>query len=156
MVLGGYVAFNLFDSFYLQPEALFSMKGTKQNDPESGIRGRLEERWTLTYLEIPVVAGFRFRSIHLIAGPSFGFYLDGKYVSEFKGGPNDGQKNEESFDDGRIEGTDMGLIFGAGYTLKGVSLEARYAVGLANILPANEDNVKLKNRVLQFMLGVSL
>ena len=155
-MLGGYVAFNLFDSFYLQPEALFSMKGTKQNDPGYGGEGRLEEKFTLTYLDIPILAGFRIHRVHLLAGPYLGLYIANRVSSEYKGGPLDGEKDQRELRDDLFESNDLGLIFGAGYSLSKLYFEGRYVLGLGNVRSPNEDNIELKNRVLQFMLGVSL
>jgi hypothetical protein len=155
LAVGGYLTFKLTPSFYLQPEVLFSMKGTKQNDPNYGGAGKLEERFTLTYVDVPLIAGYRFHGARLLAGGLLGFYIDGKYSSEYKGGPLDGQKDEEDLESDLTESTDLGVLFGAGYSFKRINLEARYIWGLKNILKPNQDNIELKNRVLQFMLGVS-
>jgi hypothetical protein len=156
LAVGGYVSLKLSHSFYLQPEVLFSMKGTKQNDPNYGGAGKLEERITLTYVDVPLIVGYRLHRARLMAGGLVGFYLDGKYASEYKGGPLDGQKFEEDLESSAVESMDFGVLFGGGYSFKRISLKARYILGLKNILTPNQDNVELKNRVLQLMVAVSL
>ena len=54
-----------------------------------------------------------------------------------------------------ISGTDFGLIISGGVNISKVTLEARYYIGLKNLIddPAIPDDVSAKNRTLSFLIG---
>lgn len=69
--LGGLVSCDLTDWFYLQGELLYAGKG---HSDKSELRGRYSR--SLSYLEIPVFAGFNLiRDFSIAVGPEFGFLM---------------------------------------------------------------------------------
>ena len=126
--------------FAIQPEAAFVLKGAKEDNP-----GGPEEKLKLTYVEIPVLVKFKPKmngSIQpaIFAGPALGILVSAKAASvDVKD---------------QFKSTDFGAVFGAGIELaagaKGkVSFDARYALGLSNILKDSGD-VSVKNGVASF------
>ena len=105
------------------------------------------------YINVPVLAKFYIADgFNLQAGPQIGF-LTG---ADLKG--EDGNKVDIS---DSIKSTDFGILLGAGYKMPmGLTIDARYNLGLSNIYDGATDEVgglssndKLKNGVFQVGLG---
>jgi hypothetical protein len=138
--LGGFVSIPAGAMFAIQPEALFSQKGTKDGN----------DKVSLNYLEVPVLLklspslpGDFVRPI-FFAGPSAGILLSAK------------DADGDNMKDG-LKSADFGLVIGGGVEFGKLSLDARYNLGLSSIDKAVE-NVKadVKNRAITVMIGYFL
>jgi hypothetical protein len=135
------------DVIAFQGEALFSQKGTSFD--EGGDAGDLE----LDYLEVPLLLrvgspSSGAASFHVFAGPSVGFKLRSKLTATF-----DGESEDEDIDDD-VEKVDVGLVAGAGVGFGRFTVDGRYTWGLRNVVSADTEEIKLKNRVFSIMAGV--
>jgi hypothetical protein len=134
------------------------------------------DRYSIVYLDIPVMAGYHFKEINFFTGPYFDFCL---------GGTN--QHNLEYFDGNKDEGTygidasgklksseitdgifplqdqnflDAGILLGIGHANENFSLELSYAYGLVNIFPKvdgsqiNRNDYSLYTRVITVRLNI--
>jgi hypothetical protein len=121
----------------LQPELVFSGQGAKYTT--SGTESILK----LNYLNLPILFQYMFdNGFRIEAGPQVGFLLSAKT-----------ETNDVSVDvKDQLKGTDLGLGFGLGYihVPSGVGVDARYKLGLTNIM--DDDDNKAMNR--GFQLGV--
>ncbi|HYH56533.1 MAG TPA: porin family protein [Anseongella sp.] len=144
---GGFARLGVSSKFSVQPELLLSLQGFKFNLGElSEEGGDFEVSSKNLYLNLPVMARFAAtEALHLEAGPQVGLLLNSK--GEIEG---ISAEDEDSYKD-----IDFGVNVGAGYTLPmGLSIEARYNFGLANIVEGLEDtDASVTNRVLSFGLG---
>ena len=143
LALGGYLGVPINEQFSIQPEALFSMKGSEAADGSGSLK--------LNYIEIPVLAKATFlpqSKAHpmLFAGPSLAYNVTAKTAlgdSEF-----DVKDNVSTFD--------MGLVFGGGldYPLssgaKSIGIDIRYTMGLTNADDSGSGG-EVKNNVLSIM-----
>ena len=166
---GGFLTYEVNKMFSLQPELLFTMKGTKFEFEYIEDYGsfqyyyKQEGSWNLNYLEIPILAKLNIPmegniKPNVFLGPALGFnlsatfdsdwedkgYEDGVLVFEDSGGVND---DIEDY----IKGVDFGLVFGAGVDFGQISVDARYNFGLSTI--ADEGDAEIKNSVISIMLG---
>ena len=142
---GAFAQFGIGSPFFIQPEVLYSSKGTKEDDLSL----------SANYLEIPLLIGAAFPLSNsalkpmVFAGPSVGFVLS---------------CDEEGYDcKDEIKSTDFSLVFGGGleYALSSVVLflDGRCSLGLSNVAEFEEDeivdlDISAKNRTWQVMAGV--
>jgi hypothetical protein len=141
-VAGAFVNVRLTDKFGIQPELLYSMKGSKFSDSDFG-----EAITKLNYLSVPVMAKYYFGGFNLQAGPMFDFLLSAK--DEYDG------EEEDTKDE--VKGMDLGLGLGLGYELPlGISFDARYMMGLTDINDVSEmESVEIKNKGFQITVGLA-
>jgi hypothetical protein len=141
---GAFAQFGLGSPWFIQPEVLYSSKGTKEGDVSLKV----------DYLEVPVLIGAAFPLSNsalkpmVFAGPSVGFKLS---------------CDEGGFDcsDG-VKSVDFGVVFGGGleYALSSVVLflDGRYNLGLTDVVDTEEIveefDISAKNRTWQFMAGL--
>ncbi|MFH1374115.1 MAG: porin family protein [bacterium] len=148
---GGFVAFYVNDIFAIQPEVLFSMKGSKWTRPSTFGDERITVK--LNYWEIPVLAKLALPTqstirFTLFAGPSLGIKLSAKARVESPAGT----KTEDIEE---IKKTEFGVAFGVGVDLRRgkntLTFDVRYTHGLTTIDEYNmcED----KNKVVSLMVG---
>ncbi len=154
---------------------MFIKKGYKYTsiyDDQTYYYSNTESKYSLSYLEFPILARFSFGKeglkFHVVAGPSIAFGLGGKFesVSTF-GFSGDLQTTPSNRDikfknvgqgyDGPEEiiqnPIDTSLQIGGGVTIGGkVMIDLRYGLGLSDINLAE----KSKNNVLQLSVGVPL
>ncbi len=170
----GYTEIPLSSSFSFQPGIGLSGKGAKIDQSESVSEMGFNLAYTakgtvdIMYLEIPLNAIYKSKGFYFGAGPYFAYALSGKQDYVINIVASDGQGNTESSsvaENGKVnfgneEGqddyktTDYGLNFLAGYQLKNnFTIGASYGLGLANIAPKNEDDIKAKNKVISFSIG---
>ena len=111
--IGGLVDFHVTEAFHVQPELLYSIEGAKDAK--------------INYLRIPIMAKYYIANgFNLQAGPEVAF----------KAGGDDSIKDS-------VKSVDFGLGIGAGYELSsGLMFDARYNLGLANIIDVSGANVK--------------
>jgi len=144
---GAFVNFRINDFFAIQPEALFTVKGAKEehDDWSQKIKAR--------YLEIPLLAKLSTRSgifePNLFLGPAFAIKLSSEFVY--------GSGDSEEID--YFSGTDFGLVFGGGVDFDTgygkIVVEARYTLGLMPVKEENGYSYDVKNGVISFMAGHS-
>lgn len=119
----------LTEKFAVQPEVLYSAQGAKEDDLT----------YKLDYVAIPVMAKyFVTPGLSLEAGPQIAFNTLSEI--EFDG---------ESEDLDEIEGMDFGLGFGLGYQFMNAFVQARYNMGLTEIV----EDADAKNSVFQISVG---
>ena len=120
------------------------MKGTEEDVDEG-------EKLKLDYLEIPVLVKYMIPTEGKIspcffAGPAVGMLMSAKY----------GDEDVKDF----TKSIDFGVAFGAGVDVamgeKGkLTFDARYTLGLANIVDEEGVDDKVKNANISFMVGYS-
>ena len=147
---GGYVGIPVSQVFAVQPEGLFTMKGSSD---DSG-------SWKLNYIEVPVLARASF--MHeasarpsLFAGPSVGFNLSSKIEDEETDAELDVKDSTNPIDFGMVVGGGLDIPFSEGKNSVGIDL--RYTMGLNNINDSeSSEDVDIKNGVFQIMGSVGL
>ncbi len=141
------------DVFALQPELLFSTKGSKA---EYG--GRFFDqtiKYNLNYLDLPVLAVFKLgESAEIHVGP-YVSYLLGASISY----DGDLSNDVDEIDKDHLKSFDYGLSGGFGLNFGNFQVGARYNYGLAKI--ADSDAAELiigdsKNSVAQVYLALNL
>ena len=140
------------DAFAIQPELLFSTKGSRAE-----YDGLIDQtvKYNLNYLDLPVLAVFKLgKSAEIHIGPYASYLLDANvsYSGDVANGSDDVDKdNLKSFDYGLAGG--FGLNFGS------LQVGARYNYGFVEI--ADSDGAELllgdsKNSVAQVYLSLNL
>ncbi len=151
---GGFATIGLGETFFVQPEVLYALKGAS-----SSFEG-VEATIALDYIEIPLLVGAQFdlggSSVvpRVFAGPEVAFETGCKISGE------DGNVSVElDCDEADIQtkSVDFGLVFGAGLAIPlggfELILDGRYDLGLTDIDDSEFDSASAKNRAWQFMLG---
>ena len=143
--LGGFIGFGLTDIVTVQPEVMFTQKGTKFTDEAFNevITTRLD------YVEIPLLIVFDIPvsgSVQpfLYAGPTFAFNTLAEVTIE-SGGSKETVNVKDS-----AKTTDLGIAFGGGVRVSDFGIEARYTAGLSNIAEADVGE-KLKTRTFTIL-----
>jgi Outer membrane protein beta-barrel domain len=140
------------DAFAIQPELLFSTKGSR-----AFYGGVVEQevKYNLNYLDLPVLAVFKLGpSAEIHVGPYASYLLNANvsYSGDIANGSDEVDKdNLKSFDYGLVGG--FGLNFGA------IQVGARYNYGLAKIADSDAAEFVLgdsKNSVAQLYLSLNL
>lgn len=150
----GYLDAPLGSAFSIQPGISLQGKGAKI---DVGNFGSFTQ--STMWMEVPVnlvakvpLGGSNF---FLGAGPYIGFGLSGKNKYESSWG-----SVEDDFEfgkNGSLKSTDFGLNFTAGFQLNsGLLLHAGYGLGLTDLAPDNNSDMKLTNRVFSVGLGFAL
>ncbi|MEO5905259.1 MAG: porin family protein, partial [Saprospiraceae bacterium] len=128
------------------PELHWMQKGYKIEDFGGGID---EATATLNYLELPLLVKFNFGGedvkLFVMAGPSIGYLLSGKY-------DYDGVEEDEVYD--FVNRIDVGAHLGAGVHLGPVVLDVRYMLGLSNYAKDNPLIDEIKNTGFGIGLGI--
>lgn len=129
----------------IQPGVFYAQKGAKFSE------GEVETTSKLDYIEIPVVAKFAFildnpmLTPHVYFGPYLGFNINAE--QEISGGDNSGTVD---IDDG-VNGTDFGVVVGAGADITKFNLGVRYSAGLSDTF----DDGSNKNGVFSVVAGIN-
>lgn len=141
------------DVFAIQPELLFSTKGSKIE--YGGALFDQTVKYNLSYLDLPILAVFKLgdaAEIHV--GPYVG-YLLGANISH----DGDLGSGADEIDKDHLKSFDYGLSGGFGLNFGNLQVGARYNFGLAEL--ADSDAAKLlindsKNSVAQIYLALNL
>ncbi len=136
---GAFAHIPLMNSFFLQPELVYSRQGAKA--ASDGMDFTVNQ----SYLNIPVLAKYHHSSGFFgETGPQLGFLL----AANVKAG--DMTENVKS----SYKSTDFSWAFGLGYTCSsiGAGIDARYNLGLTNIAAQEVSGYSVKNSV--FQIGV--
>jgi hypothetical protein len=140
--VGGLVEFKLSEKFAIQPELLYSTKGTKQN-----FYG-IELKTNLSYIDLPIMAKFFVtKGLSLEAGPQIGYLVSESGVSS---------SELAVYQPGYYKKMDYGMNLGAGYVLEsGLMFQMRYYIGLADISKIDPySNIDTKDHNNGFQLSV--
>lgn len=153
---GSAARFDLSQGFYLQPEILFSIKGSKVQEDIFVIPG-YEIEYIFEYLTVPVIAGIRLGNVaSLQVGPEINFLLGGSLNTS---GSPDRLENFHPDTDFGILG---GLVFHLGNKWE---IGLRYEYGLTdirNVTLVDENGQSVgqipggNNRNLQLSIGLIL
>jgi len=143
--------FKLMDNLAIQPELLYSAQGSKQEYSEDGDSFEIVQK--LNYLTLPIMAKYYvFEGFSLEAGPQISYLLSADEEYEEK---VDGDSYSESADiKDELKPIDFGINGGVGYELPmGLFAQARYTVGLTNIIDGESDDFDWKNAGFQLSVG---
>ena len=134
--VGVFAEITLADSFYLQPELLYSTQGAQFDESALDFSADLN----LNYINIPIMFKYDVANrFYLEAGPQIGFLVLAEVMDQ------DVKDEFESVD----FGANFGLSYGFTEKLFG---QARYNIGLSNIAKDSGGD-KISNAVLSFSLG---
>ncbi len=123
------------ETFGLQPEFLFTTKGT-----EAKYEGMLDQtvNFNINYIDIPLFAVLRpVEVLEIYAGPYIGFMLNSnvKYSGTIEG--------SDELDRDHFNTVDYGLAGGVALNFGGVQAGARYHVGLQKLADSDASNMLL-------------
>lgn len=140
------------DFFALQPELLYTTKGSK-NEYDGFVDQ--DVKFNLNYLEVPVLAVFKLGEVAEIHAGGYGSYLLNANVS-YEGDIINGG---EDLDRDNFKTYDYGLVGGLGLNFGGIQVGTRYNYGLVKL--AKTDNAKTilgdsKNSVAQIYVAFNL
>jgi len=151
---GVFINIPIGDKFALQPELLYTMKGTEYE--ESSIYGDFSVSTTLHYIDVPILLQFSpHKKISLSAGPYLGLFLSGsdkmKMDMDFMG---EIISDEESYDieSDEVSNPEFGAVFGASFVTGKFDLGVRYSMALTSWTSYEDSD--LKNNVIQFTAGI--
>ena len=151
LVIGGFLTYNFAPMFGLQPEVLYSMKGS------SGATNGVSYTFSLNYIEIPALLKFYIPlapgspvSANIYAGPDFAFNVASSVETSFNGQTNttDESSNTKGFDFNIMFGGGVG--FNVGPTTLGVEL--RYTLGTGTVASDGSD---IKNGVFAILASIT-
>jgi hypothetical protein len=122
----------------IQPEILFSQQGSKIKTNTGDFDANF------SYINIPVIIKlYTIAGINLQAGPQFGFLSRAEI--------------EDQDVKDAVKSSDISLAMGAGWDLPfGLTLDARYNLGLSKIDEDDPTLSKIKNQVWQISVGYKL
>jgi hypothetical protein len=154
----------LAESVSLQPELLFHQKGFHYKYGEQDLLD--DYRYTLNYIELPILANIKFGKFYAVAGPSFAYGQGGKYkgtstlhglAARHEGKIKFREKPEiPNPDDHYVDrALDIGVQAGFGVRVSVLILELRYGLGLVNIYngAGGARNRQSKNGSVQLTVG---
>ncbi|MFI5155479.1 MAG: porin family protein [Chitinophagales bacterium] len=133
---GGFAHIPLFNSFFLQPELVYSGQGAK------GTQNETDFTVNQSYLNVPVLFQYRHSSgLFAETGPQIGFLLAANVKS--------GSMSEDI--KSSYKSTDFSWAFGLGYMIPSISagIDVRYNLGLTDIAAQEVSGQTTKNSVFQ-------
>jgi hypothetical protein len=132
---GVFVSLMLSDKIGIQPEALYSIQGTKIDI------STYDQQYNLAYINVPILLRYNLNDmISLHAGPQIGLLLSAE--EEFDGSTTDIKDS--------LKGTDMGIAVGGEVDLPAkLGFGVRYVIGLSNLEDDSSGDVTVKNGVFQ-------
>jgi len=159
LIAGAFAEFMIGDMFAVQPEVLYSQKGTKA--AEAGVDAKLK----LDYIEIPVLLKVNIpiegSKVHpnVYAGPALAIKSSCKLSGSDGSVSIDLDCDDPLIVDAigeefPIKSTDFGLVFGGGISFDvggaDVGVDVRYNLGLTKILDV-DPSTDTKNKVISIM-----
>jgi len=179
-IVGGFFRFDLNNHLAIQPEAYFSMKGTRGGGAETynyygvTVTDTYEYTFKLNYLEIPVLLKYKIPASgklkpSLFVGPCVAFKLSARltgsykheetYASYYDSGYYSYTTNVDEEVDA-VERMDFGLVVGAGLDIEmgstSLVIEARYNLGLTGLSKfADASDPGAKNAAFTLMMGIA-
>jgi hypothetical protein len=172
-VFGGFIDFNISQSFSIQPEVNITAKGVDFYENLGGLEWKY--RHTIGYVEFPLLLKYRIpfkgRSIpEIFAGPYYARKVESGIVNIFDNG-SEFMIDEQTDWEEELRDWESGLVFGASlkldFCLAKFILEARYSLGLTNIVKSGVnlngdfgalyvfgEKDKIRNKVFSIMVGL--
>ena len=145
LVVGVFAVIPVNDMVAFQPEALFSMQGTRFTEEGMTVKTKVD------YFQVPLLGRFRLGKgspVAILVGPSLGFRTHASF--EGPGIPDEfAQEFEES-----VKRFDAGLVTGAAIEVGHLVVDGRYTWGLTNIAKDAGENESAKHRVFSLSAGV--
>lgn len=140
--LGLFAKIPVARGFSIQPEILYSAKGSKITY-DNVMFGQSEYNFNMNYVEIPLLAVINLgRSFNIHAG-GYAAYLTSANIKEREAGPND---EIVTFNAENFNRLDYGLVGGFGVDVDNFSIGARYNHGLKEVGRSNNfSSSALKN-----------
>lgn len=124
---GGYLNIPLGEGFAIQPEAVYSARGTKATYDILGLEG--DATLSLDYIDVPIMGVIFLGDFAQIeVGPYIGFLANSNFETE--GDLGDGQ---EDLDNDSFKSLDYGLAGGLAINLGAFQIGARYIYGLQEV-----------------------
>ncbi|WP_449387266.1 porin family protein [Chryseobacterium lineare] len=164
--VGGMAEYKISDKFGVQAEALYSSLGGKVDETgafEGDFSGdvRVKAKTTFGTLLIPISAKyFITENLSVSAGASFGVILSAKTKYELTGNVSNSELGSEFALGDKVDVKDqtntlnIAPFIGAEYMLEnGLFFDARYNLGVSNLIKNPEDSEKLTNSFLQVGVG---
>ena len=146
IVAGAFTTFRIAPWLEFQPEALYSVKGSKID--ESGFTSKL----LIDYFEVPLLARVSRRG-----GGRMGFYVaGGPYVAvqlRARTRTSFGATTEEIDISEQVERADFGFSAGGGVEWGRFVFDGRYSHGLKDIDKERTDAIKVTNRAIAITAG---
>lgn len=141
----------------IQPEVLFSQKGSSVKYEGGFLTGSGTYRYNLNYLEVPVLAMIKLNNFYVSAGPYAGLLLS----VNIKDVDDDGDIQEiENLDRDDFNTLDYGVAVGAGFDFDGGTFGLRYSYGMNELGKegtfAGQAINNAKNSALQLFIGFDL
>ena len=145
LVAGAEFGYNLSEQFGLTAGLLYSMQGSKYKD--------IDDAQKCDYLNIPIMANYYIiPGLAVKAGIQPGFMLSAKSKADEHIG-NGWVEYDHSGTDG-YKKFDLSIPLGLSYEISDFVIDARYNLGLTNVL--DNDNVKQKNSVIMLTVGYKI
>jgi hypothetical protein len=136
---GGFYSHPITETFFIQPELLFTMKGAKEE-----YMG-YDFTYNLNYIELPILAKMCFPMEtfmpNVFVGPALAFNMAATV-----------EVDDESDDIEDVKGMDFGLVFGAGADIGKFTVDGRFTMGLTTIFDV-EGDPDVKNSVMSILFG---
>lgn len=152
---GGLVAnLSVNDRFTIQPELLYSMKGTQDQATRGGTT--VTGYQTLHYVDVPVLLKAKFNQLFVEAGPQVGVLVAANVTIE-DGSNSMNVSNKSSFKD-----VDFGYAVGLGFQAEsGIMVGFRYNGGLVDVpkaetLRGQTFQPQARNSAIQLYVGILL
>jgi hypothetical protein len=139
--LGGYLTFKLNDQLSLQPELLYTVKGSKYelsenySDEDFSIDMDVDMDLILNYLEFPVLAVYHHKkNVNVFGGLYFAYFMKGEMkssgsmsITEYGVTETESLSETEDISKSEID-SGFGIIFGGTYYFKeNLGIEVRYS-----------------------------
>jgi hypothetical protein len=144
--IGGLAEIKLNDKFAIQPELLYSLKGSDYNAGLGlfGINLGLD-KINLSYVDLPIIVKyFPIEHLSVEAGPNVSFLTSAKSVGSSSVDVKDNYNT-----------VDYGMNIGAGYELKqGILFQLRYNLGLSDISKTATGATKYSEKNTGFQVSV--
>ena len=155
---GVYNKIALSETFAIQPELLYSIKGIKLNYDESGFADG-ESKFNLSYIDLPVKMVFNLsENLELQFGPYVSYLVyanvdtDADVLNYFE------IDSEDEIDRKNFNTLDYGLTAGIGFDLDPIILGINYNMGLNPVAKDDEPSHEIlgdaKNSVIQVSIGM--
>jgi hypothetical protein len=152
--VGIYAKLPVTAGFSIQPEVLYSMKGSQINY-NNVILGSGKLKYNLNYVEVPLLAVFNLTKNFNIHAGGYAAYLASAKVKDVDNSGNVNHTIEVNKDN--FETFDYGLVGGLGFDVDNVTIGARFNYGLREIgksgIFAGEPSANAKNSSASLYIG---
>lgn len=152
---GGLVAsLGINNRFSVQPELLYSMKGTRDQATQGGTT--VTGYQTLHYVDVPIMLKAKFNQLFVEAGPQVGVLMAANATIE------DGSNSMSISNKGAFKDVDFGCAVGLGFQAEsGLMVGLRYNGGLVDVpkaktLRGQTLQPQARNSAVQLYVGILL